>query len=280
MSEVDQSNTAYWDEPCGTTRLDHLGYSAADSRSPLALKAFDEFFFAFYPYLERLIPFPLFAGKDVLEVGLGMGSVSQRIAMAGGRFVGLDIAQGPVDTVNTRMIQMGFPAGARTGSILNAPFPDNCFDYVVSLGCLHHTGDLPRAIAEVHRVLRKGGSAFLMLYYAYSPKRWLLWPLATGRHLRLSRGQSIVEATASERAGYDRATDGGAPPETVFTSKRQLRAYAKSFESISITLQNLDTDMLLYPVPRRFRQSIRPALLKIGDVLGFATEDMYATLRK
>ncbi len=280
MSEVDRSNSAYWDEPCGTTRLDHLGIGAADARSPQALKAFDEFFFAFYPYLDRLIPFPSFAGKDVLEVGLGMGSVSQRIAVSGGRLTGLDIAQGPVDTVNTRMRQMGFPAAAQTGSILDAPFADQSFDYVVSIGCLHHTGDLPRAIAEVHRVLRKGGEAFLMLYYAYSPKRWLLWPFATMRHLLLSGGQRVVEATASERAGYDRTTDGAAPPETVFTSKRQLRAYGRNFESLSITLQNLDTDMLLYPVPRPVRQTIRPALLRIGDVLGAATEDMYATLRK
>lgn len=280
MSEVDRSNSAYWDEPCGTTRLEHFGYSTTDLRSPQALKAFDEFFFSFYPYLDRLIPFPAFADKDVLEVGLGMGSVAQRIAMVGGRIVGLDIAQGPVDTVNIRMNEMGFPASARIGNILEAPFPNESFDYIVSLGCLHHTGDLPRAIAEVYRLLRKGGSAFLMVYYAYSPKRWLLWPRATARHFWLSRTQAIVEATASERAGYDRATDGGAPPETVFTSKGQLRSYARDFESVSLTLQNLDTDMLLYPVPVHIRQSIRPGLLKMGHVLGVATEDMYATLRK
>src|SRR6185312_7765895 len=139
--------------------------------------AFDEFFFAFYPYLERRIPFASFAGKDVLEVGLGMGSVSQRIAASGGHLTSLDIAQGPVDVVNTRMGWMGLPQAARRGNILEAPFPDESFDHVVSIGCLHHTGDLPRALSEIHRVLRRGGSAFVMLYYAYSPKRWILWPL-------------------------------------------------------------------------------------------------------
>jgi len=283
MSEVDRSNSDYWDEPCGTTRMEHLGVIAGDERSPAALKAFDEFFFAFYPYLERRIPFASFAGKDVLEVGLGMGSVSQRIAASGGHLASLDIAQGPVDVVNTRMGWMGLPQAARRGNILEAPFPDESFDHVVSIGCLHHTGDLPRALSEIHRVLRRGGSAFVMLYYAYSPKRWILWPLATARHLRLSRtarAQGVVEAGASERAGYDRATDGSPPPETVFTSKRQLRAYAQAFQSVSITLENLDTDMLLYPVSRNARQAIRPLLLRIGNILGLATEDMYATLRK
>ena len=283
MSQIDQSNTVYWDEPCGTTRLEHLGIAAGDEYSPASLKVFDEFFFAFYPYLDRIIPFSSFAGKDVLEVGLGMGSVSQRIAFSGARLTGLDIAQGPVDIVNSRIKNMGLLGAARTGSILNAPFADETFDHVVSIGCLHHTGDLPGALSEVHRVLRKGGSAFVMLYYAYSPKRWILWPLATARHLWLSRGaasKAVVEASLSERAGYDCATDGSAPPETVFTSKRQLRAFAGMFENVSITLENLDTDMLLYPLPRHARQSIRPGLLKVGEVLGLATEDMYAALRK
>jgi SAM-dependent methyltransferase len=281
MNEIQQSNAAYWDEPCGTTRLDHLGLSARDT-SPSALGAFDKFFFEFYPYLHRYIPFDALQGKDVLEVGLGMGSVSQRIAESGARFRGLDIARGPVDLVNIRLQRLGFAETAQQGSILQAPFADETFDHVISIGCLHHTGDLPRAISEVHRVLKKGGTAILMLYYAYSPKRWLLWPLATAHHLLASWGapDRPVAGTASERAGYDRATDGGAPPETVFTSKRQLRALGSRFEGLSMGLENLDTDMLLYPFSRPARQMIRPSLLGLGSWTGAASEDLYAVLRK
>jgi SAM-dependent methyltransferase len=246
------------------------------------LAAFDRFFFDFYPYLDRHIPFSAVDGKSVLEVGLGMGSVSERLARSGALLTGLDIAAGPVSTVNKRLERAGLPGAARVGSILQAPFADESFDLVVSLGCLHHTGDLPRALQEVHRILKPGGLAVVMVYYAYSPKRWILWPRGTLRHLLASGGspQTVVEASASERAGYDRATDGSAPPETVFTSKRQFRAYARAFNSVSITLENLDTDMLLFPVQREARQRIRPVLLKVGNALGIATEDMYATLRK
>jgi ubiquinone/menaquinone biosynthesis C-methylase UbiE len=39
---------------------------------------------------------------------------------------------------------------------------------VVSLGVLHHTPDTPGAINELHRVLKPGGEALIMLYHRYS----------------------------------------------------------------------------------------------------------------
>lgn len=281
MEQINHANADYWNEPCGTTRLEHLGVSVlADDASAFA--AFDDFFFEFYPYLELYIPFGEMSGRKVLEVGLGMGSVSQRIAATGAAFTGLDIAQGPVDIVNRRLALARLPGTAQVGSILAAPFADQSFDFVVSIGCLHHTGDPARAIAEIHRLLKPGGTAVLMLYYAYSPKRWLLWPRATWRHLRLTRRDAgrVVEGTAAERAGYDRSTDGGAPPETIFTSRRQMRHMTRAFSGIRIGLENLDTDLLLYPVPKSVRRHVRPWLLRLGKLTGVASEDMYAVLRK
>src|SRR6185312_8029573 len=47
-------------------------------------------------------------------------------------------------------------------------FPDNSFDIVYSHGVLHHTPDTAGAIREVHRVLRPGGRALVMLYHRNS----------------------------------------------------------------------------------------------------------------
>jgi 2-polyprenyl-3-methyl-5-hydroxy-6-metoxy-1,4-benzoquinol methylase len=59
----------------------------------------------------------------VLEVGLGYGTVSQRIAESGARYRGLDIAGGPISMVNDRLRQANLPDFAQQGSILAAPFP-------------------------------------------------------------------------------------------------------------------------------------------------------------
>ena len=41
---------------------------------------------------------------------------------------------------------------------------DEVFDGVVSIGCLHHTGNIYKAVSEIYRVLKPGGQALVMLY--------------------------------------------------------------------------------------------------------------------
>jgi ubiquinone/menaquinone biosynthesis C-methylase UbiE len=56
----------------------------------------------------------------------------------------------------------------RVGNAEKLEFPDATFDAVYSFGVLHHTPDINAAVAEVHRVLRPGGSAYVMLYHKWS----------------------------------------------------------------------------------------------------------------
>jgi ubiquinone/menaquinone biosynthesis C-methylase UbiE len=53
------------------------------------------------------------------------------------------------------------------------PFADGSFDLVYSHGVLHHTPDTQRAINEVHRVLKPGGVAMVMLYHKSSYNYWV-----------------------------------------------------------------------------------------------------------
>src|SRR2546429_675657 len=50
------------------------------------------------------------------------------------------------------------------GDAENLPFADDVFDIVYSFGVLHHTENTEQAIDEVHRVLKPGGQAAVMLY--------------------------------------------------------------------------------------------------------------------
>jgi SAM-dependent methyltransferase len=47
-------------------------------------------------------------------------------------------------------------------------FPDKSYDWVFSHGVLHHTPSTQVAIHEVHRVLKPGGRAIIMLYHKHS----------------------------------------------------------------------------------------------------------------
>jgi SAM-dependent methyltransferase len=107
-----------------------------------SLRRYDDNFLRYYPYLDRHIPWRDLRGKHVLEVGLGYGTVSQKLAENGAFFTGIDIAATPVAMVNHRLRQCGLAGEAIQGNILMPPFADGSFDAIVAIGCLHHTGNL------------------------------------------------------------------------------------------------------------------------------------------
>ena len=63
----------------------------------------------------------------------------------------------------------------QTADAENLPFTNNSFDIVYSWGVLHHSPNTPKAIEEVWRVLRPGGSARVMIYHTHSMVGYMLW---------------------------------------------------------------------------------------------------------
>jgi SAM-dependent methyltransferase len=106
-----------------------------------------------------------FRERDVLEIGLGQGAESEQLIRRGARWSGLDLTRESVERVSTRLALRSLPHDAvRQGSALSIPWPDDSFDVVFSHGVLHHIPDIRTAQAEIHRVLRPGGTLVAMLY--------------------------------------------------------------------------------------------------------------------
>ena len=155
--------------------------------------------------------------------------------------------------VRHRLQQSALAGEVRRGSILDCPWPDGAFDYVVAIGCYHHTGDLRRALAETHRVLRPGGGVTLMVYSAYSYRRWLHWPLVTARALVAERrGREAPVVRRAERAAYDASGSGTAAPETSFVSAAALRAMMRDWRGVEVVRENIGSELLPPAMPRRW----------------------------
>lgn len=227
---LDESNAAFWETLCGSNFARSIGITG---REPDDLRRFDDAYLARYPYLARYVPNDL-TGKDVLEVGLGYGTLGQLLAERGADYYAADIAAGPVAITRKRMEWLGRPTeNVRQASVLELPWEDERFDYVYTIGCLHHTGNLPRSIDEVYRVLRPGGRAVVMLYNRHSLRRLVL-------DLRNRvKGMSAAESEAALRRLYD-ATDDEAAPHTDFVSKAQVRSLFSRFSRVKIEVQNFD----------------------------------------
>ena len=173
----------------------------------------------------------------MLEIGLGYGTLSGRLAELGADLSGVDIAPGPVEMVRHRLRLLGRPADERVvqGSALDLPFEDASFDVVYSIGCLHHTGDLPRGVGEVHRVLRPSGRAVVMLYNRHSFRQFV----------RRLRGEASPEAL---RAAYDTNAAGDAAPHTDYVTRAQARTLFGAFSRVRVDARNFDS---LPYIPRR-----------------------------
>jgi SAM-dependent methyltransferase len=102
-------------------------------------------------------------GARVLEIGSDLGlEVLRELRAGGGTAYGINLTQarGPG----------GLRADARA-----LPFADGAFDFIFSIAAFEHIHDLPRALAEMHRVLVPGG----MVYANFGP----IWSSGRGHHV-------------------------------------------------------------------------------------------------
>jgi SAM-dependent methyltransferase len=96
----------------------------------------------------------------VLDLACGSGIYSRPFAhqLASGRVVGLDLSRPMLDEARRRSRREGCAnLDLVRGSALELPFRSSCFDVVNCCGALHLFPDVPRALAEIERVLRDGG---------------------------------------------------------------------------------------------------------------------------
>ena len=237
--EIDNANEAFWNQLCGSHLAMVLGIT---DDGPESLKKFDDWYLDFYPYLLKHVPVERWAGKRVLEVGLGYGTISQKIAEHGADFLGMDIAAGPVAMVRHRLRQAGLPGDAVQQSFITTTLPDASFDVVVAIGCFHHTGDLQACFDQAYRLLKKGGSAHIMIYNRYSHRRWMQFRKEFLRELVLETFGLLDTRTAGEkdRGASDRNLEGEAAPETVYTSIGEVRRRMRKWSKVSVTKENMD----------------------------------------
>ncbi len=108
-----------------------------------------------------------FKGKTCLDAGCGGGRYLVALAKLGAQKVcGIDISAEALKAAEERARTRNLSDRIEVGhaSVLQIPYPDNQFDYVVSSGVIHHTPDPQRAYQELVRVLKPGGKIFLSVY--------------------------------------------------------------------------------------------------------------------
>jgi SAM-dependent methyltransferase len=252
FSEAQQKNASWWEENPMTYDWERTLDLPAASR-----QWFDEidrrFLSASYfakdgsgrPF-GRFLKAEHISGKDVLEVGCGMGTHAAMLSRAGARLTAIDLTEQAIAMTGRRFDVFDLQGRIERADAERLPFAECAFDFVWSWGVIHHSASFERCLAEIARVLRPGGRLTLMVYYrpsiVYYVNNGLIRGILMGKLLHRSLQQIYVE---SGDGAYAR----------VFNRKELFDHLESAFRAIEISVVGLKAE--LYPIPRtRFKETL------------------------
>ncbi|MBK1656073.1 class I SAM-dependent methyltransferase [Allochromatium vinosum] len=131
-------------------------------------------------HIPSFAEFERWRGKQVLEIGCGIGTDTMNFARAGARVTAVDISEESIAVAKQRAALLGlnnitfYHADAEA---LSATVPLKNFDLIYSFGVIHHTPHPERAIAEIRKYMGSDSVLKMMVYHRWSWK--VFWILAT-----------------------------------------------------------------------------------------------------
>lgn len=124
-------------------------------------------------HLDLYIDWASAKGKDVLEIGLGIGADGTRWATHAKSYTGVDLTAEAVYATKIHLDHLGLKGTVLQGNAEALALPSENFDIVYSHGVLHHTSNIENTFKEVNRVLKPNGEFIVMLYAKGSFNYWV-----------------------------------------------------------------------------------------------------------
>ena len=185
------------------------------------------------------------AGAHVLDVGCGTGEYVRRANELGFVASGLE----PAEAMRAVAINKNPGASIVSGVATELPYPDESFDLVICIEVLRYLdrSDIRRALRELRRVLRPGGTLFLTMVNRYALDGFYL-------HFSLQR---MINPRALERPHCEFVT----PTEL----EREIRNAGFSAAVHRGVL--LGPMRILYKISERVARIVAPMLEPIDDAI-------------
>lgn len=182
------------------------------------------------PVLERMRPA---ATDNVLDVGCGAGWLSRRMSrlVPEGRVVGMDISDEMIRVARRNSLDHDNVLYV-TGEAGEIPWEPGFFHHAVSVESSYYWPNPAAGMKEIYRVLRDGGSAWILINYYRDNAHCHQWGplLAVTTHL-LSAGEwaGLFREAGFGEVSTERIVDPSPSPETYtgrwFRDATQLRAF-------------------------------------------------------
>jgi SAM-dependent methyltransferase len=233
---------SYWElEPCGTRGL------PVENRREF-FEQLERERYQLEPYIPSFAQFDSAQGKRVLEIGVGAGTDFIQWVRAGAQATGIDLTDQGISLVRERLQLEGLSAELRVADAEHLPFDSETFDVVYSYGVIHHTPNTIKAVQEIHRVLKAGGVARVMIYHLHSWVAWMIWTAHCAVRLQPWRSPRWAIFHYLE-----------SPGTKAFTTGEARRMFA-SFSQMKITTQLSHGDLLNVRPSAKYRSRLYDAL--------------------
>jgi ubiquinone/menaquinone biosynthesis C-methylase UbiE len=280
QSKDTQNIKQFWNEnPVGSNFVDY-----EQDRS--FYTKYDEFRYRTEGHILQELDQIDFKDKKTLEIGLGQGADSMQIIQRGALYYGIDLTEESVRRVKERFRLFDKKyCEVQVANAEHIPYDDNSFDIVYSHGVIHHSPGIRQIVAEIHRVLKPGGQAVIMLYYKNSFNYYVSMAFIRRAGLMMMQVFPFLARPVSRLTGENverinrhkyhlkqeglsyfrmknflhRSTDG---PDNVYSSvwtKSSARSLFSAFRSITTHIHFLNERHLLgvqHLLPASFKKAI------------------------
>lgn len=122
------------------------------------------------------------SGMKVLDLGSGTGYpalLGAQTVGQSGSVIGLDLAKDMLAAAERKAKKLGLHnISFQTGDVTSLPFDSASFDAITSRFCLMFLPEIPKAAAEIARVLKPGGWVAAAVWSAPEKNAYLTTPLA------------------------------------------------------------------------------------------------------
>jgi SAM-dependent methyltransferase len=249
--ELKERVRVFWQaHPCGTK------FSDAEIGTPEFFERVEAHRYEKEWHIPAAADFASTRGLRVLEIGCGMGTDGAQFAKAGADYTGVDLTDAAVELARKRFEVSGLKGEFHVADAERLDFPDASCDLVYSHGVLHHTPDIEAAVREIHRVLKPGGRAIVMLYhrgsYNYrvgirvlrragagllkSESGIKLINFLTGEPIDSLREHAQLAKNGNSSADdfLSQSTDGAGNPLARVYSRREARELFKDFSGVEL----------------------------------------------
>ena len=227
--------------PCGAHVADGLEFGTRDY-----FDAIEDYRYRIEsPWIKQAVGFDQYPGKRLLEIGFGTGTDLLQFARGGAIVTGVDLTPRSVDIARRRFEVYRLRGEFITGDGEHLSFPNSSFDVVYSFGVLHHTPNTSEAVREIHRVLKPGGKAIVMLYNRASLYYYGSIILKRG----LLRGELFKRTPAEIMSRHVEYSETGSRPLVKAYTRAEARNIFGAFSRCEIRVNQL-TRRELRPIGR------------------------------